>query len=141
VGFRGRAAQVAAEPVDGAVGGVVEGAGLAEEVVGAGHAVPILGALQQVVGLVQAVRASSCSPAITRVGQLTWRSGAMPARPGRPPRQTRAPTISGSFATARTAAALPVPLATRPTGSSARGGWWRSHSNTAPIRVPSSGAL
>lgn len=51
-GGRGPGAQVAAEPVDGAVGGVVEGAGLPEEVVGAGHAVPILGALQQVVGLV-----------------------------------------------------------------------------------------
>ncbi len=76
-------AEVLAEPLDRSVGGVVEGAGLAEEVVGAGQGVPVLDALQQVVGLAQAGQAVVAVPGdhAGRAAQLAQRAD--PARPGR----------------------------------------------------------
>ena len=77
-------------------------------------------------------RASACSlssmtpksapPTINSVGARTV-SSASPARSGRPPRETTAPTRRGSFAAATSAAAAPVLAPNNPSGSLATDAW------------------
>src|SRR5215203_5670501 len=53
------------------------------------------------------ITGSSSPPTMSSVGAAT-RDNASPARSGRPPRETTAPTASGHFAAATSAAAAPV---------------------------------
>ena len=67
----------------------------------------------------------SSPPTMSSVGAFTF-GNAAPARSGRPPRDTTAPTRSGTSAAATSAAPPPVEAPNRPTASRLVAGWQKA---------------
>lgn len=136
---------MAAEPCRGEGGCGVQGAGLAEEENSSvpGTVCPRFVGADQVEGLadVGEVLVPPADDHQGGAGRLAQGADARQAGATSAAHEGVNRNLSCSRARARTAAALPVPLATRPIGRPTSGGWWRSHSNRASMRWPRSGVL
>ena len=85
-----------------------------------------------------AVTPSSAPPTIRRVG-VRMRSSASPARSGRPPRETTAPTRSSRFEAATRAAAAPVLAPNNPRACPRTGEWRLSQWTASASRAANKG--
>jgi hypothetical protein len=117
---------VVGEPVTGRLGHLLQGAGLLEEVGGAGDdREPVLAAQPGLCIAVEVEYQLVVAPTISSVGAVTSGSRG-PARSGLPPRETTAAIRAPGSATAHNAAAAPVLAPKYPTASPSVSGCMRS---------------